>query len=590
MNEEKPDGSETEERRTVLVRQYGLLPPLDWDQDCQEHLWMQNKLWNALVEIDQTARGRYFALMSAEPEVEEIEVRLLSLKEEKERLISEKKALRKNAGKKAGVDTSAQARRIAEISPEIRRLSKEAKEKRAEVRARLKPEIDRIEALRREDVKSARNASGLWWGNYNAVCASYETARIRAMKSGAELKFHSFDGTGRFTCQIQGGMTVSEFFSGERQAIVSADPVSPDAFWHPSRGERRRASRTTLRITVYTGKDAEGKPFRRMLSFPMVVHREIPENATIKQLVVSRKRVGTEFRWSATLTCTLPGSAPPFERREESKSCGIDLGWRLVPEGLRVATIASENGIRHLVLPEKALKRMDHVEDLKSRIDQELNRVLLWFRSQWPALAPSFPEDLRERFLRHVRAPKVSGRKLAGSVLAWRDQHPEVRPDLLSAMETWRKNHKRLTQEMDNLRDKIQAWRTDFYRNEAKRIAEDYAVIGLEDFDLREVVKLETPEGEKTDQPAAARANRVRASVSDLRKWLRLQAAKTGATVVEIPSKDTTRACWKCAHVNRSSAPGTLVWTCESCGERWDQDENAARNIRTATCAKGKRP
>ena len=590
MIEEKSTDSETEESRTVLVRQYGLLTPIDWGADCQEHLWLQNKLWNTLVQIDQTARGRYFALMSAEPDVDEIERRLLALKEEKERLLSEKKTLRKEARKKAGVDTSVQDIRIAEISPNIRELAREAKEKRAEARARLKPEIDRIEDSRRSDVKAARNASGLWWGNYNAVCASYETARVRAMKSGAELKFHSFDGTGRFTCQIQGGMTVSEFFSGEKQALVSADPVSPAAFWHPSRGERRRAARTILRITVYTGKDAAGKPYRRMLSFPMVVHREIPENATIKQLVVSRKRVGTEFRWSITLTCTLAGSGQPGGRPEESEACGIDLGWRLVPEGLRVATIASSTGVRHIVLPEKALKRMDHTEDLKSRIDQELNRVMAWFRSQWPALAPSFPEDLRELFLRHVRAPKVSGRKLAGSILSWRDRHPDFRPDLLSALETWRKNNKRLTQEMDHLRDKIQAWRTDFYRNEAKRIAGSYSVVGIENFDLREVVKLETPEGEKTDQPALARANRVRASVSDLRKWIRLQAVKTGATVREIPSKDTTRACWKCAHVNRSSDPGALVWMCEACGERWDQDENAARNIREAARANGKHP
>lgn len=578
------------ETKSVLVRQYGLLDPLDWDQDCQEHLWLQNKLWNTLVEIDQTARGRYFALMSAEPEVEEIESRLLSLKEEKERLISEKKSLRKEVRKKAGVDTSLQDLRIAEISPEIRELAMMAKEKRAEARIRLKPYLDAIEGYRREDVKVARNASGLWWGNYNAVCASYETARVRAMKSGAELKFHSFDGTGRFTCQIQGGMSVSEFFSGEKQALVSADPVSPDAFRHPSRGERRRASRTLLRITVFTAKDAAGKPFRRMLSFPMIVHREIPDDATIKQLVVSRKRVGASFRWSVTLTCTLPGSPRPMMPSPPGgTSCGIDLGWRLVPGGLRVASVASDDTVRHIVLPDKMLARMDHVEDLKSRIDQDLNQVMTWFRSQWPALAPSFPEDLRERFLRHVRAPKVSARKLAGSILAWREGQPDCRSDLLSGMETWRKNNKRLTQEMDNLRDKIQAWRTDFYRNEAKKIAGDYSVIGIEDFDLREVVKLETPEGEKTDQPAPARANRVRASVSDLRKWIRLQTVKSGATLMEIPSKDTTRTCHKCGHVNKMNRPEDLLWTCEGCRERWDQDENAARNILTATCANGKR-
>ena len=36
----------------IIVRQYGLLAPLNWDQDCQEQLWLQNKFWNRLVEIE----------------------------------------------------------------------------------------------------------------------------------------------------------------------------------------------------------------------------------------------------------------------------------------------------------------------------------------------------------------------------------------------------------------------------------------------------------------------------------------------------------------------------------------------------------
>jgi len=576
-----------DEEKIVVVRQYGLLPPVDWDQDCQEHLWLQNRLWNTLVELERKHREDYFRLTGEDPELREIEDVLKALMEEKEALIGEKKALRQAARKKTGVDTAAQDLRIAEIRPEIRKLAGLAKEKRKEVRERLKPELDGLEEKRRDAVKSARNASGLWWGNYNAVCASYETARSRALKSGAELKFHSFDGTGRFTCQIQGGMTVAEFFSGDRAAIVSADPVSPDAFWHPSRGERRRAARTNLRMTVFTTKDEKGHYVRRILTFPMILHREIPSDALIKQVVVSKKRVGTEFRWTVTITATRSGS--PAVRADNAGLCGVDLGWRLVPDGLRVATVASSDGsVRHIVLPEKMLRRMDHVEDLKSQIDQDTNRLLLWFRSRWPEISESFPEEIRERFLRHIRSPKVSARHLSGSILAWRDNHGDFRPDLLAALETWRKSNKRLTQEMDNLRDKLSAQRTDLYRNEALRIVREHSVVGVEDFDLREVVKLEMPDGEKTDQPAAARANRVRAAVSDLRNWIKIQAAKTGSTVVRIPSADTTRACRTCLHVNRAGNPEDLIWKCDGCGAVWDQDENAAKNIlRTVEIANG---
>lgn len=570
------DATEEPEEKHVLVRQYGLLAPLDWDQDCQEHLWLQNRLWNTLVEIEKKHREAYFRLTGSDPELRGIEEDLSALMAEKESLIAEKKSLRQAARKKAGVDTSAQDFRIAEIKPEIRRLAVLAKEKRKETRERMKPELDALEQKRREAVKCARNASGLWWGNYNAVCASYETARIRALKTGAELRFHSFDGTGRVTCQIQGGMTVSDFFSGDPQAIVSADPVSPDAFHHPDRGERRKASRTKLRITVYTTKDANGKYVRRILTFPMILHREIPSDVLIKQLVVSRKRVGTEFRWTATLTGTRSGS--PRIVPGKPGICGIDLGWRLVPGGLRVASVADAKSVRHIVLPEKMLRQMDHVEDLKSRIDQEQGRMMTWFRARWPEISGSFPEGIRERFANHLKSPRVSARKLAGSVIAWRDGHGDFRPDLLAALETWRKNNKRMTQEMDNLRDKLKAQRTNFYRNEALRIVQDYSLVGIEDFDLREVVKLETPEGEKTDQPAPARANRVRASVSDLRNWIRIQAAKTGTEIVRIPAADTTRACRQCLHIN-SGRPEDLVWTCDGCAAVWDQDENAARNI-----------
>ncbi|MHB8368945.1 MAG: zinc ribbon domain-containing protein [Leptospirales bacterium] len=560
-----------------VVRQYGLLDPLDWDQDCQEHLWRENKFWNTLVELEKKHRDAYFRLTGSDPELKEIEDALSALMEEKEARIAEKKALRQAARKKAGVDTSAQDLRIEEIRPEIRRLSGLAKETRKKTRERMKPEIDALERTRREDVKIARNASGLWWGNYNAVCASYETARVRAMRTGGDLRFHSFDGTGRFTCQIQGGMTVGEFFSGDRNSVVSADPVSPDAFYHPSRGARRRAARTTLRMTVYTTKDENGKYVRRILSFPMILHREIPSDVLIKQVVVTRKRVGATFRWTVTLTGTRSGS--PRIVPALPGACGIDLGWRLVPEGLRVASIANDKGVRHIVLPEKMLRRMDHVEDLKSRIDQELNRIMTWFRGQWGGLSGTFPEPIRERFVGHIRSPKVSPRKLAGSILAWRDAHGDFRPDLLSALETWRKTNKRLTQEMDNLREKLSAQRTDLYRNEALRIVREHSCVALEDFDLREVVKLETPEGEKTDQPAAARANRVRAAVSDLRNWIGIQAAKTGTEIVRIPAADTTRACRQCLHVNLRRRPEDLVWTCDSCGAVWDQDENAARNL-----------
>ncbi|MGC8530359.1 MAG: zinc ribbon domain-containing protein, partial [Leptospirillia bacterium] len=46
----------------------------------------------------------------------------------------------------------------------------------------------------------------------------------------------------------------------------------------------------------------------------------------------------------------------------------------------------------------------------------------------------------------------------------------------------------------------------------------------------------------------------------------------------------------KCGHVNRTGKREDLLWTCDGCGEGWDQDENAAKNLlRTAEIANGER-
>lgn len=574
-NEQNDKLAQQEEKKGVVVRQYGLLPPLNWDQDCQEHLWLQNKFWNRLVEIENEHRDEYFRIMGRLDNVKEIEDEIVALKELKTRLVDEKKLMRQKARKK-GVDTASQDNEIINLSKKIRSLSETVKPLRKEGRELLKPELDALEEKRREKVKEAYGSSGLWWGNYNAVKDSYNVARSRALKTGAKLKFHSFDGTGRFTVQIQGGMTVEEFFSGNEQAIVSADPVTIDAFHHPSRGVRRRAGRTTLRMTVYTVKGDDGKMVRRMLCFPMILHREIPSDAVIKAVVVSRKRVGTEFRWSATITCTKTGSGNLVSGK--TASCGIDLGWRIVPEGLRVATIAHSEGVDYLVLPKKMLGQLDYIESLKSHLDQELNRTMTWFRNYWPSMAENCPEDLGERFKKHLRTPKISARRLSQTILVWRDSYSDFRPDLLSDLETWRKANKRTTQEMDNLRDKILARRTDFYRTEARKIVERFSKIGMEKFNLAKVSRVELHDGEKTSLPETARSNRVRASVSELRNWIRIQAVKTGNEIIDVPAKDTTRTCEQCGHINRGN-PAEILWTCEQCGQTWDMDVNAAKNI-----------
>lgn len=163
----------------VVVRQYGLLEPLDWGEDCLEHLYLQNRLWNRLVEIDHEAREAVQALTKSDKRVQALQEKIEGKLALRAALDKERKALRQRARK--NVDTSLQQRQIKKLSGDIKDLTPKLKEARRRARERQKPTLEVIDTRRFEAAKEARQQSGLWWGNYNAVCASYERARGRAM-------------------------------------------------------------------------------------------------------------------------------------------------------------------------------------------------------------------------------------------------------------------------------------------------------------------------------------------------------------------------------------------------------------------------
>jgi len=424
-------------------------------------------------------------------------------------------------------------------------------------------------------VKQARQESGLWWSNYNMIQMKYEKARTRAMKEGAELRFHSFDGTGQFRCQIQGGMSVEDLLAG-RHNVTQVDPVDPQAWSDPSRGVRRRLSRTHLTITVYTGTGEDGKPFRRTLRFPMVMHRPIPEDARIKELSVIRKRVGTKFVWSVTFTTR--AHAGQSSSNSSQTVCAIDVGWRKVSQGLRVATALESTGaVQHIILPNSLLLKFEHVNMLKGQIDDELNAIQAILRDRSASLE-ELPEDLAKLLASALR-PRLTTRRLAKLTLFWRDTYPGIGAETVTFLEKHRKHLKRLQNEMDNLRDKSIHRRQDFYRNAAIRIVQDRAMVLIEDFDLRGVTRHKHEDGSDDDTPEAVRRMRQVASVSDLRKWIVLQAEKHGARIETRKAAFTTRCCSACGHLNEKSDPYDLVWECPQCGNILDQDINACRNL-----------
>jgi putative transposase-like DNA-binding protein len=565
----------------LIVRKYGLLRPLNWGDDCFDHLYLQNKLWNRLVEIEQDNRNRYRAIVGSIEVAATIQTTIETVKKRIEEMDFQRKQLRMQHYKKIGIHTESLDVAIKAAKEELKDLASKAKEFRISAKESIKELTAHLEPERKEAIKQARQASGLWWGNYNAVVDSYETARLRASKEGAELKFHRFDGAGRFTCQIQGGMSTDNLLSGRKniaqlQMISSGEfraviKSSPPATQLQSVGSRRdKREYAILTITVYTGQDEQGKKTRRTLEFPIILHRPLPESAILKMLVVNRRKVGTDFTWSVTFTFASENN----EAVEHPSvcSCGINLGWKRVEGGLRVGTICDGTETRHIVLPQAIIDKFAYSEELQSSIDKTTNENYAWLLDKMTTPPEVLAEDVA--LLRRAKRPNPV--KFAHFVIKWRNECPEFQPHVLTDAENMRKKVKRLYLEFHHIRDKVLRRRLDFYRNEAKKVCEKYNLIRLDKFDLRQMAVLEKGDGRPNELPNVARYHQKIAAVSELREWIGKQALKTGSKI-EMIAMESTRTCHVCGGIMVPS--DGLMRRCRDCGTLHDTDANAAANL-----------
>ena len=558
--------------KQVVVRHYGLGEPANWGEDCIEILRRQNRLWNRLVEIEQGHHEQYFALSSSTPEIQALDAQRDALGEQRDALRKERALLRQ--GSEPGKpDTGLLEERIRGLTREIKALNAELKTKRKAWRQEIKPELKTLDEARYDAVKQARNASGLWWPNYNTVCASYERARAAAIKHGAQLRFHSFDGGGRFANQIQGGMSVEQLFHGTHSQ-VRAKPVDAGAF-DPQvfRGERKRLRRTELTICI--ANPAEG---RRYLTFPFFYHRPIPADARIKEVLVTRRRLGARVRYAVTFTCTrqVPVSALPFN--PSPHACGLNVGWRSTPQGLRVATLSATDRERpqFMTLPPIIIDRLVYAEQLRGQIDTRLHAIHQWFKQRRVDAKP--PEAIAKSWEIVRRAPKIGAPKLLRLIYWWQRECPDFQPAILAELEQWRRRHKRNHEHWINLLDKTRARREEFYRLTARDIAQRYSVIALDDFDLSQAARRQAPENSAEDLPQGARHQRVFAAVHLLRRWIEIEAIKLGSELIRI-KEHTTQTCHQCGYKVRMTKREELHQACDQCGAVWDQDVNAALNL-----------
>lgn len=545
------------------VYEYGAKPPTAGGERVWEQSRLAHRYRNRLCELELARRAAAEQVLRSHcPDLAEMHARVDALAAEleacRDRIRGDNQRIR---GRAASPDRD----RAAQLKADLRDARAALKIRRAEAWAdgSLRADLDAVDNAHVAEVKTARAASGLYWGNYLRI----EQAAA-SMRKGAPPIYHRFTGKACATVQIQGGMSLAD-------ALAGSDPRFRLEPWQPSGPiaadpQSRRSGRGGWMLAHVRIGSTGRRRQPTWTTAPVRLHRLPPADAQIKWVHLRSRRIGTRQVWRLQLVLASAGGFAPADRA--ATGCvGVDLGWRLLEDGsLRVAYwVGSDGAEGQLALSAYDLQRWDKAEQLRSIRDRAFDdirgRLLAWL-----AVAKDVPDWLRERTAT-LPLWRSCGR-LAAVALAWRDARFAGDEEEYAAVEAWRAQDRHLYDWEASQIAKAMAWRTDLYRRFAATLSRRYATVALEDIDYKNLGR--RPAAESKDVVYASR-HRQLASPGKLADALRQRFAARA----DVPAMNTTRRCHSCGHIESFDAAAELVHTCGGCGAEWDQDASAARNL-----------
>jgi hypothetical protein len=524
---------------------------------------LANRLWNLLVKIERTRVARYLLIMfdADQERIDALKARILALKEEV-------KARRQAARKKvAAADLQEQIKAIrAEMGPLIERRKATSGQRHNDRRAELTANTERA-SRRIVKARQAAASMGLYWGTYNEIIQRADAGR----KHGGELHYRGFRGQGTLTAQIMGGARVEQCVGAETtQPSNHAFQIDSDGL----AGVRRRSHGTASRRTdghlarVRIGSNPDRSPI--WWEVPVASHRDLPADADIRSVSITRRIVAGKPTQQLNVTVNVP--RPP---KIGGAAIAIDIGWRLLPEGVRVAYWQDDMG-RHgqVLVPQAVIEQSKKVAEIRSICD----RYLDGYR---PALASWLEgQQLSDEWRTQTAylAQWKSGDRLAALIRWWGDRRIEGDGETYEAMAACRKQYLHLSNWWRNLQDQVSRRVKEQYRLFAAGVR-SYGTVIIEEFDLRDVAEMPEPDSQEA-KPRGAYRQMVSPSV--FRGALLNACGREGLEVVKLDAAYSTRTCHVCGHAGKWDSAASVMHRCGQCGELFDQDQNAAINLLTA--------
>jgi hypothetical protein len=538
---------QAENVRSTVYR-YGSVPvriaPVLGEDGALQQMRLGRRLWNTLVAIDRTRTEVYRRIMHDETQAE-----IDRLKEREDALWAQIRALRHKAQKKTPAPPGL-ADELARIRAARVMLGDHQKTTRDARHAARREQLAALGERSFRRVKKARQAAasmGLYWGTYNAVVQSADVGH----KLG-ELRFRGFRGEGTVTAQVQGGAAVHECIAGGNSFFQVEPPV---------------ASRKWRYARVRIGSSGDRSPL--WVAIPIVYHRDIPSEARIKSVSATRRLVAGKPRWTVNVTVTVP----PVIATLSGEIIAVDIGWRLLPAGVRVAYWQDGAGAHgQLVIPMADIRGFEKVRELRSICDRSrdefLPRLSAWFGQQ------ALSEEWQGR-ISHLAQWRSTDR-LATLVRWWSDNRFARDQEMHEAARAWRKQYLHLADWWRNQQDQMVARIREEHRCFATGISRRYDTVILEDFALPTVVE------KKPDETKGARAGsnyRQMVSPGGFRAILINACKREGVEVRIVSGAYTTVTCHACQAAENWDHAANVIHRCSQCGALWDQDRNAAINL-----------
>jgi hypothetical protein len=371
--------------------------------------------------------------------------------------------------------------------------------------------------------------------------------------------------------------------------------------WRVASNESRRPVWVTFpRVILHKRKFDQYSPIPELRKEESV----LPHDARIKSMYIKRVKhhsgSGYEYNLYLVVESKLFVALPKTVPIKGMRSVSVNLGWRTDDKPdqkdvwaferrpqpklktsyggkrIRVATFCDEGGkIRQVFLPSMYADLAQKAEDLQAIRTKAFNEV----RSKLSVLLSglSVPENLRLDTLSQWKSIE----RFVGTYFFWRDHRFNGDSEAFDLVRVWYHDHERhlLAWQNANIRRVING-RREIYRLVAHELAATNHELRIDKADYATLLRKKISTAAGNNDSANYRWYGKLASPGLFRSTLKAAFLKAGGTVKEVSSLNVTMTCHVCGGICNWNQALEVDHRCEHCGEIWDQDANAAFNIR----------